>query len=387
MAPPRRRFRWGFVLLGVLLVALVAWALFGRHKPAPPKGPVAVSVTVAKVGVQDVPVSVDALGAAQAWQGVIINPQVNGRLLFVAKEGGDVRAGDVLATIDATPYRAALLQAQGTLARDQALLAQARADLVRYETLAAQDSISKQQRDTQAALVKQDEGIVQTDRGAVAAAQVNVNYCTIRSPLNGRVGVRLVDPGNIVSTGLTTGILSVNQLDPIAVIFTVPQGDFQRLAQASNGFTTPLTTQALSQETGEALGSGSLSIADNHVDASTGTVQLKARFPNGSKRLWPGQFVNVRLTLRTLARATVVSASAVNQGPNGAFAYVVGANNKVVARPIKVGAVQDQTAIITSGLNVGETVVTDGQMQLKPGMTVRLPGAAAPAGAARKPTA
>jgi multidrug efflux system membrane fusion protein len=385
MAPPRRRFRWGFVLLGVLLLALLAWAVFGRHKPAPPKGPVAVSVSVAKVGAQDVPVSVDALGAAQAWQGVTINPQVNGRLLFVAKEGGDVKAGDVLATIDVTPYRAALLQTQGVLARDQALLAQARADLARYNTLAAQDSISKQQRDTQAALVKQDEGIVKTDQGAVAAAQVNVNYCTIRSPLNGRVGVRLVDPGNIVSTGLTTGILSVNQLDPIAVIFTVPQGDFERLAQASNGFTTPLATQAMSQETGDALGAGVLSIADNHVDPATGTVQLKARFPNGGKRLWPGQFVNVRLTLQTLSHATVAPATAVNQGPNGAYAYVVGANNKVAVRLLKIGASHDQLTVIQSGLNVGETVVTDGQMQLKPGMTVRLPGAKPPAGAAGKP--
>ena len=385
MAPPRRRFRWGFVLLGVLLVALVAWAIFGRHKPAPPKGPVAVSVTVAKVGVQDVPVSIDALGAAKAWQGVTINPQVNGRLLFVAKEGGDVKAGEVLATIDATPYHAALLQAQGVLARDQALLAQARADLARYNTLAAQDSISKQQRETQAALVKQDEGIVKTDQGAVAAAQVNVNYATIRSPLTGRVGVRLVDPGNIVSTGLTTGILSVNQLDPIAVVFTVPQGDFERLAQASNGFTTPLATRAMSQETGDALGVGVLNVADNHVDPATGTVQLKARFPNGGKRLWPGQFVNVRLTLQTLSNATVVPATAVNQGPSGAYAYVVGAGDKVSARPLKIGATHDQVTVIQSGLNVGETVVTDGQMQLKPGMTIRLPGARPPAGAAGKP--
>jgi multidrug efflux system membrane fusion protein len=358
--------------LGVVLLALVAWAIVGSKKPAKAAKPVAVAVSVAKVAVQDVPVVVSAIGAAQAWQGVIVNPQVSGRLIYVAREGVDVAAGERLAEIDAAPYRAALTQAQGALKRDEALLQSAKVDLARYQTLAGQDSIARQQLDTQTALVKQDEGVVLIDQGAVAAAQVNVNYCRITSPVAGRVGVRLIDPGNVVSTATTTGILIVNQITPIAVTFSAPQGDFQRLADASGGFGRPLATEALSQETGAVLGTGELSIADNRVDPTTGTVALKARFANPAKRLWPGQFVNVRLTLQTLPRALTIPQVAVNQGPKGAYVFVVGADNKVAVRPVTVLTTQDVTAVIKSGLAAGETVVTDGQMSLKPGLTVNV---------------
>ncbi len=386
-----RRVRWGFVILGALLVLLILWAIFGQHKAAKPAKIPTVPVTVAKAAVRDVPLTIIALGAAQAWQGVTIRTQVNGKLVKVAfHEGSYVAKGALLAEIDPAPYRAVLLQAQGALKRDQALLAAARVDLKRYQTLVAQDSIAKQQVDTQAALVKQDEGTVLIDQGTVAAAQVNVNYCKIRSPVAGRVGVRLVDPGNIVSTSDTTGIVTVNQIMPIAVTFTVPQGDFQRLSDVSGNFTRPMATEALSQETGAPLSAGELSIADNHVDQTTGTVALKARFGNADKRLWPGQFVNVSLTLQTLAHATVIPAAAVNQGPKGAFAYVVGADKTVTARPLTVAATQDAIAVIKAGLQPGETVVTDGQMSLKPGSTVaiRQPNgavaSAAPKGGAQK---
>ncbi len=383
MAAPKR-FRWGFVLLGAVLIALVAWFLLARPKPAKPAKPPSVSVTVAKVSVQDVPISITALGAAQAWQGVTVRAQVSGVLKRVGfKEGADVSAGQLLAEIDSAPYRAALQQAQGALRRDQALLQQAKVDLARYQTLVTQDSIAVQQRDTQAALVKQDEGLVLIDQGSVAAAQVNVAYCRIVSPVAGRVGVRLIDPGNVVSPSDTTGLVIVNQITPMAVTFTVPQGDFQRLSDVSANFSRPMTTQALSQETGAPLGLGQLSIADNHVDPQTGTVAMKARFPNGDKHLWPGQFVNIRLTLQTLAHAVVVPTSAVNHGPNGDFAYVVGAGAKVALRPIMISATQDTTALVKSGLRPGETVVTDGQMILKPGMGVSV----RQAGAARKPGA
>ncbi len=367
----RRRPRWGFVLLGVVLIALVVWLVIASRKPAKAAKPPAVAVTAATVAVQDVPVVVTALGAAQAWQGVLINAQVSGRLTYVAREGSDVAMGDRLAEIDPAPYVAALLQAQGALKRDQALLQGARVDLTRFQKLAAQDSIAVQQADDQVALVKQDEGTVVADQGAVAAAQVNVNYTEIKSPVAGRVGVRLIDPGNIVSPSVTTGIISVNQIVPIAVTFTVPQGDFQRLSDASNAFSRPLTTEAFSQESGVDLGAGELIVADNHVDPSTGTVEMKARFPNLAKRLWPGQFVNVRLTLQTLPRAITIPAAAVNQGAKGTFAYVVGPGQKAQARPITVLTTQDQIAVIKSGLSAGETVVTDGQMSLKPGLTVR----------------
>jgi multidrug efflux system membrane fusion protein len=332
-----------------------------------------VPVTVAKASVQDVPLTLTALGAAQAWQGVLIRTQVNGKLIAVNfREGGYVARGALLAEIDPAPYRAVLLQAQGALKRDQALLKAARVDLKRYQTLAQQDSIAKQQVDTQAALVEQDEGLVLIDKGAVAAAQVNVDYCRIKSPVAGRAGVRLVDPGNIVSTTDTTGIVTVNQVMPIAVTFTVPQGDFQRLSDVSGNFSRPMATRALSQETSALLSSGVVSIADNHVDSSTGTVAMKARFDNADKHLWPGQFVNVSLTLDTVPHATVIPAAAVNQGPSGAFAYVVSADRKALVRPVTVLATQDAIAVIKSGIEPGDTVVTDGQMLLKPGATVAM---------------
>jgi multidrug efflux system membrane fusion protein len=373
MAVVRRSRRWGFAVLGLVLFGLVIWAFIAAHpKPKPAKAP-QVAVTAAQVTVQDVPVSVSALGAAQAWKSVLIRAQVNGILKSVAfTEGTDVQAGQLLAEIDSAPYVAALTQAQGALRRDQALLEEARVDLKRYQTLTSQDSIARQTLDTQVALVKQDEGLVKLDEGAVQAAQVNLNWCRITAPVTGRVGVRLVDPGNLVSTTDTTGIVSVNEITPIAVTFTIPQGDFQRLSDASGAFTRSLATQALSQETNEDLGSGELSIADNHVDPSTGTVQMKAKFPNSAKRLWPGQFVNVRLTLNTLTRATIVPAGAVNHGPKGDFAYVVGPDGKAQIRPVVVQLTQDATAVIKSGLKPGETVVTDGQMTLKPGMAVKI---------------
>jgi multidrug efflux system membrane fusion protein len=381
MSPPRR-FRWGFIALGLVLLALIAWLALG-HKPQHPRRLPAVAVSVAKATVQDVPTTLTELGAVQAWQGVLINPQVNGRLTYVAKEGEDVRAGALVAEIDCAPYEATLTQAEGALRRDQAVLQGARVDLARYETLVAQNSIAKQTAEDEAATVHQDEGAVQNDEGVVAAAKVNVGWCRIKSPVSGRIGVRLIDPGNIVSTSLTTGIISVNQIQPIAVTFTVPQGDFQRLASVSAGFSRPLTTEALSQETGASLGAGELIVADNHVDPSTGTVEMKARFENAGRRLWPGQFVNVRLTLQTLSHAVTVPSSAVNQGPKGPFVYVVGADSKAIVQPVVVAATEGDVAVIQSGVTPGQTVVTDGQMSLRPGALV---STGRPAGA-RRPSA
>jgi multidrug efflux system membrane fusion protein len=380
MAASKRRFRWGFVVLAVIAALLFAWAIFG-HKPAKPVKVPPVAVSVAKVVSQDVPVSVSALGTAQPWSSVTIHAQVNGKLLSMPfQEGAYVHAGDLLAQIDPAPYQAALLQAKGALKRDTALLENAKLDLARYQKLAAQDSISGQQVDTQAALVKQDEGLVMLDQGAVDAAQVNLNYCRITSPTTGRVGVRLVDPGNLVSTTDTNGLVSVNQISPIAVTFTVPQGDFQRLSAASNAFRNPLATQAFSQESNTLLDSGQLTIADNHVDSTTATVALKARFANAGETLWPGQFVNVKLTLQTLSNAIVVPAAAINQGPNGAYVYIVGPDNKAAMRPVTVATTQDSVAVIKSGLNVGDTVVTDGQMSLRVGSVVAARGANGGAG-------
>jgi multidrug efflux system membrane fusion protein len=371
-------------VLGLAAVGLVLWVIYGPKKQVR-TAHAAVAVSVAQASYQDVPVAISAIGAVQAWQSDLILPQVNGKLLSVpVAEGSFVKAGQLLAQIDQAPYAAALLQAQGALARDQALLANAKLDLQRYQTLAKANSIAGQQVDTQAALVKQDEGVVMLDQGQVNAAQVNLNYCRILSPVTGRVGVRLTDPGNIVSTTGTTGILVVNQLTPIAVTFTVPEGDFQRLAALSDGFRKPLKTQALSQETGQVLDTGVLAVADNRVDPNSGTVQMKARFENGQSKLWPGQFINVRLTLQTLAHVVTIPSAGVNEGPNGSFAYIVGANRKVKAQPIQVQVTQDQTAVIQKGLQSGDTVVVDGQVSLAPGATVAIRGSGGAAGVGKR---
>lgn len=388
----RSRFRIILVLLGLVAIGLVVWTVMAPNKPLSsfldpylaafqPKKQTrveraAVPVSVAKAALQDVPVTISAIGAVQAWQSDLIKTQVNGKLLRVAvAEGAFVMAGQVLAQIDSAPYRATLMQAQGALARDSALLANARLDFKRYQTLAKTSSISQQQVDTQAALVQQHEGLVQLDRGLVAAAQVNVTNSTIVSPVSGRVGVRLTDPGNVVSVTDTTGIMVVNQLSPIAVNFTVPQGDFQHLLVLSNGFRTPLKTQAYSQEGDVLLDTGELTVSDNRVDPATGTVQLKARFANARQTLWPGQFVNVRLTVQTLQRVVTVPTASVNESPEGSFVYVVGPDQKVKMRPVTVRMTQDSTAVIQKGLEAGETVVTDGQVSLTPGALVSLRGA------------
>lgn len=383
---PHRRLRWVLAALGAVAVALFAWVFFHK-KPVEKLKPQPVSVAAAKVLVQDVPVSITALGAAQAWTSDTILAQVSGILLSVDfVEGTNVKAGQLLAQVDPAPYQAALTQAQGALGRDQALLAEARVDLDRYDTLAKENSIAKQTYQDQVYVVKQDEGIVLLDEGVVATAQVNLNWCRITSPIDGRAGVRLVDPGNYVTTsaatsstsgasGTTTsptGIVIIKQIEPIAVTFSVPQGDYQRLSEVSEGFHKPLATQALSQDTGASLGTGELSIADNKVDPATGTVEMKARFDNAGDLLLPGQFVNVRLTLQTLSQANTIPAAAVNQGPNGSFAYVVGGDLTVSMRPIKVGVTEGGTAVITDGLKPGETVVTDGQMSLTAGSAVKV---------------
>jgi multidrug efflux system membrane fusion protein len=394
----RRRPRWILASVGLVVLIVVAWLVF--HKPkAKPTPPHAVPVTVATATVEDVDVTLSNLGAAQAWRSDTIFAQVTGRLLSVNfTEGSDVRAGQVLAEVDPAPYRAALMQAQGALMRDEALLADARLDLARYQKLQKQDSISGQQVDTQAALVKQDEGTVLVDQGTVAAAKVNLNWCRVVAPISGRVGVRLVDPGNLVSasgsvastpstaaatssstSGASTtgsssagsGIVVINQIEPIAVTFTLPEGDFQRVSEMSAGFSKPLPVQALSQESGQLLDKGEVGIVDNRVDPTTGTFELKARFPNGERKLWPGQFVNVQLHLQTLRNVIAIPLAAENQGPKGPFAFVVGRDSKVSVRPIVVDHVQGDTVVIKSGLAAGEVVVVDGQQTLKGGSLVK----------------
>jgi membrane fusion protein, multidrug efflux system len=373
-----KRLSW--VLAGACAgaVALFGWTLFHK-KPSPQTRQPVTAIAVAKVQMRDVLISINALGQAQGWQAVTVRPQVNGKLLRVpVREGSEVAAGALVAEIDPAPFRAALMQTQGALARDQAQLKLGKLKLSLYRQLATQDSIASLDVETQAALVSQLEGDVMLDQGALAAAQVNLDYTRILAPVAGRIGVRLVDAGNLVSTTDTGGIVTINQISPIAVTFNLPQGEFQRLSQFSNGFEKPLVTQAFSQESGELLDSGELVVIDNRVDPTTATVQLKARFANTRRHLWPGQLLNVKLTLETVHDAVVLPSIAVNQGPNGPFTYVV-ENNLAMLRPLEFDLQQDDITIVKSGVKSGDTVVVEGQGSLRPGAKVAVRGAPNPA--------
>jgi multidrug efflux system membrane fusion protein len=393
MAATRRQRYWVFGLLGCLVIVLIAWAVFHK-KPQKKAGPPPIPVTAVKAGTRDLPISVTALGAAQAWTSDTIFAQVSGKLIRVNfKEGSEVHAGDVLAEVDPAPYKAVLDEAEGTLRRDEAILAGAQRDLDRYQHLQQMDSIARQTVEDQVATVAQDQGTVQLDKGTVAAARVNLNWCKIVSPVTGRAGVRLVDVGNLVSASGSTastpstaaatsttsatsstgsGIVVINQIQPIAVTFTVPEGDFERIGVQSNGFRKPLAVQAFSQEDGTPLGSGELRIADNKVDPATGTVELKARFENDQRHLWPGQFVDVKLATQMIPNATVIPTTAVNRGPKGTFVFVVAPEGRAVMRPIVIEGAEGAVTAVKSGVKPGEGVVTDGQMTLKAGSPVRV---------------
>lgn len=369
-----KRVPFGLVGVGVVALGLFGWTLF--HKKSTPRTapPSVTAIAVGQVERRDVPVSIRALAQAQGWQAVVVRAQVNGTLLRVpVREGSDVSKGDLIAEIDPAPFRAVLTQAQGALRRDQAQLDLASLKLTRYRQLAEQHTIAALDVDTQAALVKQLEGAVMLDQGAVEAAQVNLNYTRIVAPISGRVGVRLVDAGNLVSTSDTAGIVTINQISPIAVTFTLPQGEFQRLSEASAGFRSPLVTEAYGQESGDLLDTGELVVVDNRVDPSTATVQLKARFANAKQHLWPGQLLNVRLTLQTLRGALALPTIAVNQGPKGPFAYVI-ENNTAVVRPLVIDLRQDDITTVKSGVQPGDAVVVEGQGSLRPGAKVSVRG-------------
>jgi membrane fusion protein, multidrug efflux system len=365
-----KRVPLGLVGVAALALALFGWALFHETRSTQPSPPPATPIAVARVERRDVPVSINALAQAQGWQTVVVRAQVNGTLLRVpVREGSDVAKGDLIAEIDPAPFRAVLVQAQGALSRDQAQLELARLKLTRYRQLGEEDSIAGLDVDSQAALVSQLEGTVMVDQGEVAAAQVNLNYTRILAPVAGRVGVRLVDAGNVVSTNDTAGIVTINQISPIAVTFTVPQGEFQRLSQVSDGFRKTLVTEAYSQESGQLLDTGELVVVDNRVDPATASVQLKARFENAERRLWPGQLLNVRLTLQTVRNVLALPTVAVNQGPKGPYTYVI-KDNTAIMRPIEVDLRQDELTVVKSGVEAGDTVVIEGQASLRPGAKV-----------------
>lgn len=328
-----------------------------RKKDAP------VSVATAQARLRDVPVTIDAVGTVQALNTVTIRTQVDGRLLHLAfTEGQDVKKGDVLAEIDPSLYKALYDQAVAKKAQDEANLANARLDLARYEKLVAGKFLSAQQYATQKAQVTQLEAQIRADQAAAENAKTTLDYATIRSPIDGRVGIRLVDVGNILHPSDQTGIVVVTQLKPIYVVFTLPQQSLPAVqkAQASG----PAQVRALGPDNASVLETGELSVIDNQIDQLTGTVKLKATFANSDLHLWPGQFVNVRLMLDTVRNAVTTPSTAVQRGPNGAFVYVLGEDGRAHMRTVTTGRQDENIVVVSSGLEPGTTVVTSGFARL-----------------------
>ncbi|QQC64992.1 MdtA/MuxA family multidrug efflux RND transporter periplasmic adaptor subunit [Paraburkholderia ginsengisoli] len=321
----------------------------------------------------EMPVVLTALGTVTPLATVTVLPQLSGVLQDVYfKEGQMVKKGDVLAQIDPRPYQISLENAQGVLVRDEALLQTARLDLKRYQTLLAQDSIASQQVDTQASLVRQYEGTVKSDKANIDSFKLDLVYTRITAPVSGRVGLRQVDPGNYVTSSLSTGIVVITQLQPISVIFTTSEDNLQQIIQhTQNG--EQLSATAYDRSNTVPLEAGSLKTMDNQIDTTTGTVRLRAIFQNNNTRLFPNQFVNTRLLVDTIKDAVIVPTTAVLNGSMGQFVYVVKADNTVTVRPVKIGPVDGERTSIKSGLQVGERVVTDGSDRLREGAKITIP--------------
>lgn len=368
------RFRLAMLGTGAIAVLLCWYWISGTAAAAPPtKRADNVLVKTAVAQHADVPVYLEGLGAVQAFYTAKINPRVDGQLEDVTfTEGQTVHKGDVLARIDARPFQAALDQALATRQRDTAQLANARLDLDRYKTLAPHNLASKQVLDTQLALVGQLEAQIKADAAAIDNARTQLDYTQITSPIDGRTGIRLVDPGNNVHASDTTGIVVITQLQPISVIFTLPE---EAVATVNGALAAgPVAVTALSRDGMTELDRGTLALLDNQIDATTGTVKLKATFPNAHNALWPGEFVNARVLVQTQHNALTIPSTALQRGPTGTFAYVVKADSTVEARQLKTDGENGDVAVVTDGLAAGDRVVTSNQYRLEPGAHVKLSG-------------
>lgn len=386
-APSKRRRLWPYL---VGLAVLVGGGWYATHRPVPEgeggsgpgkaadarrggpggRGERPIPVTLATLATADLRVMVPALGSVVPRNQVIVRARVDGPLLAVKfTEGQPVRAGDVLAQIDPEPFKAALDQARGTLARDAALLKNAKIDLERYRGLLAQDSIARQQVDTQEALVRQYQGTVQADEAAVKSAELQLSYTTIKAPIAGRAGLRNVDPGNIVKASDTTGLVTIAQQSPITAVFAVPEDRLPAIMARFRG-AGGLTVEAWDRDMKARLASGRLLAVDSLIDTTTGTVKLKAEFANQDGVLFPNQFVNVRLLLDTLSGVVAVPTAALQQGAKGRFVYRVGEGNKVAAVPVTLGTTDGPLAAVEAGLAAGDRVVVDGLDKLKDGATI-----------------
>jgi len=366
----RRRLVSIFItLLIVGGLGYIAWTLWQKKPAARTIPDLPVPVLAATPRIQDVPVYLDGVGQVKALNTVLVRPQVDGKLATVNfVEGQDVKKGDVLAEIDPVIYKAQFDQAVAKKAQDEAQLANQRLDLVRYQQLAATNAGSKQQYDTQKAVVAQQEALVNADQAAIDNAQATLGYTKIIAPLSGRAGLRQVDQGNIIHAADATGLVFITQLQPIAVTFSLPQQQIVRVNDAAaKGM---LAVDVFGNDGVTVVDTGRLSGIDNQVDPTTGTLKLKAEFPNANYQLWPGQFVNVRLKVDTLSQAMVVPTSAVQRGPAGTFSYVIGDGDIVTAKPVAVTQQNENDAVIASGLSPSDRVVTTGFASLSDGAKV-----------------
>jgi len=372
-----KRFALGDVFRRLLAFGLaLACASFfscggadSKQQKAQAAAPHAVSVAIAQVQRQDVPVYLVGLGSVSAFYTANIKSRVDGQIMRVNfQEGQIVKEGDLLILIDPRPYQVQLEQMQAQLFKDQATFRDAKLNLDRYTTLIPSGSIAQQQVDTQKSTVDQLDGQVRTDQAQIDNAKLQIVYCNITAPFTGRVGLRQVDPGNIVHAADTNPMLILTQLQPIAVIFTLPEDQLPTVAQHMKS--TTLLVEAYSRDNQTKLATGKLQTIDNQIDPTTGTAKLKAVFDNQDNQLWPNQFVNANLLLETRKNSTVVPTAAILRGPQGAFVYAVKPDKTVEARPVAISVTQGNSTVVTSGLNPGDTVVTDGQDKLQTGSKI-----------------
>ena len=378
---PRRRGIWIAAGVVALIVLAIVMSRSGKSADAAKaaakaRSQAAIPVVVAEATTADFPVYLNGLGTVTPLATVTVRSRVDGQLLSIDfREGQLVKEGQVLAQIDPRPFQVQLTQAEGQLAKDQAAQVSEQLDLNRFKDLVSQGLIPQQQVDAQVSLVAQTEAAIKTDQGTIDAAKLNLTYAKITSPISGRVGLRLVDPGNMVHATDTTGIIVITELDPIAVLFTLPEDSLQQVLARLRGGAT-LSVEAWDRDLKTHITNGKLLTVDNRIDPTTGTVRLKAEFPNGDGALFPNQFVNVRLLIQTLSKVVVVPSAAVQRTTKGPAIFVVGADDKVVLRPVEIPQQGDNHAVVAKGVSAGELVVVDGVDKLQEGSKVAVRKAA-----------